>query len=78
MDEMLIRANNGLVASFVTVEQFLHGGHVSLLEIRRLELEMDPGGDHDCPYVFTLPANMPLVLAWMKLLAKVQNGVLQP
>jgi hypothetical protein len=78
MDEMLTRANNGLAASFVTMEQFLQEGYMSLLEIKRLELEMHTGGDHDCPYVFSLPANMPQVLAWMKLLARVHNGELEP
>ena len=78
MDEMLTRANRGLVANFITMEQFLQGGHLSLLEMKRLELEMHTGGDHDCPYVFTLPANMPQVLVWMKLLARVHNGELQP
>ena len=78
MDEMLTRANRGLVANFITMEQFLRGGHLSLLEMKRLELEMHTGEDHDCPYVFTLPANMPQVLVWMKLLARVHNGELQP
>jgi len=78
MDEMLTRANNGLVANFVTVEQFLQGKHVSLLEIRRLELEMQTGGDHDTPYRFELPDNMPQVLAWIRLLAKVHRGELKP
>lgn len=73
-----MRANSGLVANFITVEQFLREGHMSLMEIRRLELEMHAGGDHDCPYVFELPANMQQVLAWMRLLARVHNGELQP
>jgi hypothetical protein len=78
MDEMLTRANDGLLANFVTMEQFLQEGRMNLLEIKRLELEMRTEGDHDCPYVFSLPANMPQVLAWMKLLAKVHNGELEP
>ena len=78
MDEMLARANAGLVSSFVTVEQFLREGHMSLAEIKRLELELHSGGDHDCPYMFTLPANTLQVLAWTKLLAKVHNGELNP
>jgi hypothetical protein len=78
MDEMLKRANNGLVANFVTMEQFLQEKHMSLIEIKRLELEMHSGKDHDCPYVFALPANMPQVLAWMRLLARVHNGELEP
>lgn len=47
---------------------------VSFLEKRRVELELRAGGDHDLPYRFTLPIAMPQVLAWMKLLARVQNG----
>jgi hypothetical protein len=78
MDEMLARANDGLVASFVTVEQFLREGPMSSIEIRRLELEMGPGGDHDSPYMFALPANMVQVRAWTKLLARVRNGELNP
>ena len=78
MDEMLSRANDGLGANFVTMEQFLQEGHMNLLEIKRLELEMHTGGDHDCPYAFSLPTNMPQLLAWVKLLAKVRNGELEP
>ena len=48
------------------------------LERRRFELEQGAGGDHDVPYTFALPVSMPQVLAWMRLLAKVQGGELQP
>ena len=47
---------------------------LSALEKRREELESGPGGDHDLPYSFSLPLSLPQVLAWMKLLAKVQGG----
>jgi hypothetical protein len=50
----------------------------SSLERRRLELELGTGADHDVPYSFTLPASMPQVLAWLRLLAKVQRGQVQP
>ena len=40
---------------------------------RRLELELGTGGDHDVPYTFALPPSMPQVLAWMRLLARVQR-----
>jgi hypothetical protein len=50
----------------------------SALESRRLELERGPGGDHAVPYRFTLPTNMPQVLAWMRLLAKVHRGEVEP
>jgi hypothetical protein len=48
---------------------------ISSLERRRAELER---GDHDLPYRFTLPIAMPQVLAWVKLLVRVQHGDLQP
>jgi hypothetical protein len=36
------------------------------------------GGDHDLPYRFTLPTSMPQVLAWVKLLARVELRAFQP
>ncbi len=51
---------------------------LSTLERRRLELEQGAGDDHDVPYTFALPIEMPVVLAWMRLLAKVQRGELEP
>ncbi len=78
MDEMLTRANDGLVSNSVTAEQFLQEGRRSLAELKRLELELHGEGDHDSPYMFTLPANMPQILAWTKLLARVHSGELQP
>jgi len=50
----------------------------SALERRRLELERGPGGDLAVPYRFALPACLPQVLAWMRLLAKVHRGEVQP
>ena len=52
-------------------------GGMHILERRRLELELGPGSDHDVPYTFSLPLSMPQVLAWMRLLAKVQRGELE-
>jgi hypothetical protein len=51
---------------------------MSALESRRLELERGPGGDHAVAYRFALPVCLPQVLAWMRLLAKVHRGELQP
>jgi hypothetical protein len=56
----------------------LVGSGMSALESRRLELELGPGGDHDVPYRFVLPPSMPQVLAWMRLLARIQRGELLP
>jgi hypothetical protein len=47
---------------------------ISSLERGRLEQELGPGGDHDVPYHFTLPLSTPQVLAWTRLLARVQRG----
>jgi hypothetical protein len=54
------------------------GLSVSVLDQKRLEVELGPGGDHDVPYSFALPVSMPQVLAWMRLLGKVQRGELVP
>lgn len=51
---------------------------MSALERRREELESGPGNDHDLPYRFALPSSTPQVLAWVKLLVRVQQGDLQP
>jgi hypothetical protein len=56
----------------------LDAGCMSSLEMRRLELELGPGGDHDLPYTFALPASMPQVLAWMRLLGRIQRGEGEP
>jgi hypothetical protein len=50
---------------------------MSALESRRLELELGPGGDHDVPSSFVLPPSMRQVLAWMRLLARIQRRELQ-
>jgi hypothetical protein len=51
---------------------------MSSLDKRREELERGAGGDHDLPYRFTLPTSLPQVFAWVKLLARVQQGDFQP
>jgi len=56
--------------------QFERG--MSILDRRRGETECGAGSDHDLPYVFTLPSSWPQVSAWMRLLARVQSGELQP
>jgi hypothetical protein len=53
-------------------------GCMSSLNKRREALERGAGGDHDLPYRFTLPTSLPQVLAWVKMLARVQQGDLQP
>ena len=53
-------------------------GSTNSLEMRRLELELATSTDHDSPYRFTLPTSLPQILAWTRLLARVQRGELEP
>jgi len=50
---------------------------MSPLDRRREEIECGTGGDHDLPYQFTLPTSLPQILAWVRLLARVQRGDVQ-
>jgi hypothetical protein len=62
----------------------LHGQHVpgeestNEQEMRRLALEMNGSADHDTAYHFSLPAALPQLPAWTRLLARVQRGELEP
>ena len=47
-------------------------------EMRRIAVEFEEGTDHDIPYKFTLPGSQPQLLAWARLLARVQRGDLEP
>jgi hypothetical protein len=51
---------------------------MSSLERRRFELELGTGGDHDVPYIFALPLSMPQVVAWTRLMGRVQRGEGEP
>jgi hypothetical protein len=53
-------------------------GSTSVLERSRLAVELDGSADHDTPYRFSLPASLPQVLAWTRLLARVRRGELEP
>ncbi len=56
----------------------LVGTGMCALARRRLELERGQGGDHAVPYRFALPASMPQVLAWVRLMGRVHREELQP
>ncbi len=45
-------------------------GGTSSLDLRRLELELGAGGDHDTPYVFAFPRTLPEICAWLQLQAE--------
>jgi len=70
--------NHPLVKEYGKEENGLVVPGASTLERRRFEFEGGPGGDHDVPYRFALPACLPQVLAWMRLLAKVHREEVQP
>jgi len=53
-------------------------GSTSVLERSRLAVELNGSADHDTPYRFSLPASLPQILAWTRLLARVQRGELEP
>ncbi len=61
-----------------TASYALHTSDSNVLEWRRGEIECGAGGDHDLPYLFALPSSWPQLCAWIKLLAKVQSGELEP
>jgi hypothetical protein len=67
-----------VTSSIPTVASFSDQQGMSALEKRRIELEMGNGGDHDEPYTFALPVSVPQLLAWTKLLARIQKGELLP
>ena len=50
---------------------------ISLLDQRRLQMELGSGSDHDAPYRFALPVSTPQLLSWTQLLVRVQAGELQ-
>ena len=78
MDMMLSRANRGLLSTAVTVDQLWDKHCMSWIEVRRLEIELGAGGDHDLPYTWSLPLSSSHVLAWTKLLARRTRGELVP
>ncbi len=47
---------------------------MSIQQQKRLEMELGPGGDHDMPYLFTLPNSQKERLAWIRLQKQVQAG----
>lgn len=68
----LVTPNTPAVASFLDQQG------LSALEKRRMELEMGNGGDHNQPYTFALPVSVPQLLAWTRMLVRIQHGELLP
>lgn len=78
MEEMLSRANEGLLSTAATVDQLWDKHCMSWIEVRRLEVELGAGDDHDCPYTWSLPPSTPHVLAWTKLRALRERDEFEP
>jgi len=78
MEEMLSRANQGLFSTAITVDQLWNKHYMSWIEVKRLEIELGAGGDHDQVYTCGLPILAPHVLAWTKLRALRERGEFEP
>ena len=65
--EMLNRIKQGLLSTAITVDHPWGRHSVNWNEVRRLEVELGAGGDHDKDYAWSLPPSVPYALAWMKL-----------
>jgi len=78
MEAMLSRANQGLLSTAITTDQLWDKHCTSWVEVKRLEMELGAGGDHDQAYAWSLSSSGPHVLAWITLLVRVQQGKLQP
>jgi len=55
MDAMLKRANQGRLTTAIAVKQLWDAHRTNWMEVRRLEVELGEGGDHDQPYDGYLP-----------------------
>jgi hypothetical protein len=75
MEAMLRWENQGLLSIGITVEQLWDKYRVSWIEVRRLEIELGAGGDHDQVYAWSLPPSIPHALAWTKLRTLREYGV---
>lgn len=74
MDAMLSLANQGLLSTAITVDQLWDKHCVSWIEVRRLEVELGTGGDHDQAYTWSLPPAASHVLSWTKLQVLRERG----
>jgi hypothetical protein len=76
MDAMLQRANQGGLSTAIAVKQLWDAHRTSWMEVRRLEVELGEGGDHDQPYDGDLTLSSSQTLAWTTLLARRARGEL--
>jgi len=74
LEEMLRRENQGLLSTALTVDQLWDKYRVNWFEVRRLEIELGAGGDHDQPYLWRWFSASEHALAWTKLLSRRERG----
>ena len=76
MDAMLKRANQGRLTTAIAVKQLWDAHCTNWMEVRRLEVELGEGGDHDQPYDGDLTLSSSQTLAWTTLLVRRARGEL--
>jgi hypothetical protein len=76
MDAVLQRANQGGLSSAIAVKQLWDAHSTSWMEVRRLEIELGEGGDHNRPYDGDLTLFSSQTLACNTLLARRACGEL--
>ena len=74
LEGMLRRENQGLLSTALTVDQLWDKYRVNWFEVRRLEIELGAGGDHDQPYLWSWFSASAHALAWTKLLSRRERG----
>ena len=74
MDLMLERANQGKLTTAITAKQLWEARRTNLMEVRRLEIELGEGGDHNQPYDGDTALSSSQRLAWTTLLARRARG----
>ena len=76
MDAMLQQANQGGLSTAIAVMQLWDAQCTNWMEVRRLEVELGEGGDHDQPFDGHLPSSSSYVDAWTRLLVRRTRGEL--
>src|SRR5690349_16582050 len=76
MDAMLQRANQRRLSTAIPVKQLWDAHRTNWMEVRRLEVELGEGGDHNQPYDGDLTLSSSQTLAWTTLLARRARGEL--
>jgi len=74
LEGMLRRENQGLLSTALTVDQLWDKYRVNWYEVRRLEIELGAGGDHDQAYLWSLSSASAHALAWTRLLSRRERG----